>query len=335
MTANHEDITGALGEVVRNCIPGATSISDLHRLPGGASQETWRFDAETSEGPVPLIMRRGVGGNPKSEAGATHVTLNTEAQLINLAHGAGVPVPNVRHVLKPEDGMGSGFIMDFIEGETIARKILRDDVYAQARPKLARQCGEFAARIHSIPTTDLDALSQAPATTQLAEYKKLYDDYDYPHPVFEIAFRWLEERLPENPPLTLVHGDYRHGNFIIGPDGVRAVLDWELAHLGDPMADLGWICVNSWRYGNIDQPVGGFGTREDLFAGYESVRGAKVEPERVRFWETFGTLKWGIMCMSMYNVFNTGLDRSVERAAIGRRSSETEIDLLRILTQET
>ncbi len=335
MSDPNTDPLPGLSAVVCGCIPGATAISELRRLPGGASQETWRFNADTGDGPVALILRRGVDGRPKSESGATHVTLDTEAQLIRLAHDAGVPVPTIRHVLRPEEEMGAGFIMDFIEGESIARKILRDDAYAGARPKLARQCGEVAARIHSIPTTDLDALSQAPATAQLAEYKKLYIDYDYPHPVFEIAFRWLEERLPEDPPLTLVHGDFRHGNFIIDADGLRAVLDWELAHLGDPMADLGWICVNSWRFGNIDQPVGGFGTREELFAGYESVHDAKVDPERVRFWETFGSLKWGIMCMGMYNVFNTGLDRSVERAAIGRRSSETEIDLLRILTQET
>ena len=77
-----------------------------------------------------------------------------------------------------------------------------------------------------------------------------------------------------------MHGDFRHGNLIIGPDGVRAVLDWELAHLGDPMEDLGWICVNSWRFGEIDKPVGGFGTREELFAGYEAA-GRRVDPERV------------------------------------------------------
>ena len=73
-----------------------------------------------------------------------------------------------------------------------------------------------------------------------------------------------------------MHGDFRHGNLIIGPDGVRAVLDWELAHTGDPMEDLGWICVNSWRFGEIDKPVGGFGTREELFAGYEAA-GRRVD----------------------------------------------------------
>ena len=127
-----------------------------------------------------------------------------------------------------------------------------------------------------------------------------------------------------------MHGDFRHGNLIIGPDGVRAVLDWELAHTGDPMEDLGWICVNSWRFGEIDKPVGGFGTREELFAGYEAA-GRRVDPDRVKFWEVMGTLRWGVMCCGMMQRFRTGPEHSMERAMIGRRSSETEIDLLRLL----
>jgi aminoglycoside phosphotransferase (APT) family kinase protein len=130
--------------------------------------------------------------------------------------------------------------------------------------------------------------------------------------------------------VTLVHGDFRHGNLIIGSEGLRAVLDWELAHLGDPMEDLGWICVNSWRFGEIDKPVGGFGSREELFAGYEEA-GRRVDPDRVKFWEVMGTLRWGVMCCGMMQRFRIGPDHSMERAMIGRRSSETEIDLLRLL----
>ena len=106
-----------------------------------------------------------------------------------------------------------------------------------------------------------------------------------------------------------MHGDFRHGNLIIGPDGVRAVLDWELAHIGDPMEDLGWICVNSWRFGEIDKPVGGFGSREELFAGYEAA-GRRVDPERVKFWEVMGTLRWGVMCCGMMQRFRIGPEHS-------------------------
>ena len=149
--------------------------------------------------------------------------------------------------------------------------------------------------------------------------------------MFDLALRWLSQNDPgPSADVTLVHGDFRNGNLIIGPDGVRAVLDWELAHLGDPMEDLGWICVNSWRFGEIDKPVGGFGSREDLFAGYEAA-GRKVDAARVKFWEVMGTLRWGVMCCGMMQRFRLGPDHSMERAMIGRRASETEIDLLRLL----
>ncbi len=172
------------------------------------------------------------------------------------------------------------------------------------------------------------------ATKEIGDLEREYRGFDWPRPVFELALRWLAEHDPgPSREITLVHGDFRHGNLIIGPDGVRAVLDWELAHLGDPMEDLGWICVNSWRFGEIDKPVGGFGSREDLFAGYEEA-GRKVDPDRVMFWEVMGTLRWGVMCCGMMQRFRTGPDHSMERAMIGRRSSETEIDLLALAGSE-
>lgn len=330
MGAEANPIAAPLAEVIRRKIAGATGTAALKRLSGGASQETWSFDATTATEPVPLILRRAPGG--ERAPSATAVPLETEARLIELAGAAGVPVPTVRHVLAPEDGLGHGFVMNRIAGETIARKILRDDEFADARPRLARQCGEILARIHSIDKTSLPPLRTSPARAEIAQYRNVYKTHDHPHPVFDLALRWLTENAPpETTAHTLVHGDFRNGNLMIGPDGVRAVLDWEIAHIGDPMEDLGWICVNSWRFGNIDQPVGGFGTREDMFAGYEAAGGAKVDPDRVKFWEVLGTLKWGIMCTIMVTAFKSGADRSVERATIGRRSSETEIDLLRLL----
>lgn len=169
------------------------------------------------------------------------------------------------------------------------------------------------------------------AAREIAELERDYRGFDWPRPVFELALRWLRDHDPgSSREVTLVHGDFRHGNLIIGPDGVRAVLDWELAHTGDPMEDLGWVCVNSWRFGEIDKPVGGFGTREELFAGYESA-GGRVDPIRVKFWEVMGTLRWGVMCCGMMQRFRLTPEHSIERAMIGRRASETEVDLLRLL----
>jgi aminoglycoside phosphotransferase (APT) family kinase protein len=169
------------------------------------------------------------------------------------------------------------------------------------------------------------------AVREIAELAREYRSFDWPRPVFELALRWLAAHDPGPPEeVTLVHGDFRHGNLIIGDDGLRAVLDWELAHLGDPMEDLGWVCVNSWRFGEIDKPVGGFGSREELYAGYAE-GGRRADPERAGFWEVMGTLRWGVMCCGMMQRFRKGPEHSMERAMIGRRASETEIDLLRLL----
>jgi aminoglycoside phosphotransferase (APT) family kinase protein len=318
-----------LSRRVASFYPGATGVKGAARLSGGASQETWTFDIVHPGGTVGAILRRappGYGAAPTRAAG-----LDVEARLMQLAHDAGVPSPRVMYVLTPEDGLGTGFIMARIEGETIARKILRDEKFAQARPKLARQLGEAAAGIHGLPLAQLPKLREMSATREIGELDREYRSFDWPRPVFELALRWLRDHDPgPSDELTLVHGDFRHGNLIIGPDGLRAVLDWELAHLGDPMEDLGWICVNSWRFGEIDRPVGGFGSREDLFAGYEAA-GRKADPDRVKFWEVMGTLRWGVMCCGMMQRFRIGPDHSMERAMIGRRASETEIDLMRLL----
>ena len=318
-----------LGRCVASWCPGTTGVTGAAKLSGGASQETWSFDIVHPDGNIGAILRRappGYGAAPSRAAG-----LAAEAQLMQLAYEAGVPSPRVLHVLQPRDKLGTGFVMQRVEGETIARKILRDEKFASARPLLARQLGKVAAGIHGLPLAKLPDLRRMTAAKEIAELERDYRGFEWPRPVFELALRWLRDRDPgPSPEVTLVHGDFRHGNLIIGPEGLRAVLDWELAHTGDPMEDLGWICVNSWRFGEIDKPVGGFGAREELFAGYEST-GRRVDPERVKFWEVMGTLRWGVMCCGMMQRFRSGPEHSIERAMIGRRSSETEIDLLRLL----
>jgi aminoglycoside phosphotransferase (APT) family kinase protein len=324
-----EPIEQLLGRCVASWCPGTTGVRSAIRLSGGASQETWSFDIVHPGGNTAAILRRapqGYGAAPARAAG-----LNAEATLMQLAYGAGVPSPKVLHVLQPKDELGTGFIMARVNGETIPRKILRDEQFADARPKLARQLGGILAVIHGLPLPQLPELRRMTAATEISELERDYRSFNWPRPVFELALRWLCDHDPgPSEQVTLVHGDFRHGNLIIGPDGVRAVLDWELAHTGDPMEDLGWICVNSWRFGEIDKPVGGLGSREELFSGYEAA-GRRVDPSRVNFWEVMGTLRWGIMCCGMMQRFRSSSEHSIERAMIGRRSSETEVDLLRLL----
>jgi len=260
------------------------------------------------------------------------IGLPAEAKLIQAAEKAGVPVPKVLHVLTEEDGIGDGFLMSLVEGETIARPILRNEEFASARTRLAGQCGAALADIHSIPLDGApSALQTSDGLAQIAQYEEIYRGFDAPRPVFELALQWLKANAPAPLPSILVHGDFRLGNLMIDENGLVAVLDWELAHIGDPREDIAWLCVNSWRFGQSHNRVGGFGDLADLLEAYNAKTGTTFSPNDIDWWEMLGSLKWGIMCMIMYEAFRSGADASVERAAIGRRVSETEIDLINLL----
>jgi len=317
------DVAAALDHLAPRLSPTATRAINARRLSGGASLETWAFDLDDG---TPLILRRRPDGAAMRE---TALPLASEAALIRAADAAGAPTPSVVQVCAPEDGLGEAYVMRRLEGETLGRRIVRDEAFAAVRPGLARRCGQVLARIHAVPTEGLPPLATSDARGELARYEAIYRELGARRPILEAAFRWLEAIAPPPPERpVLVHGDFRNGNLMIHPTGgLVGVLDWELAHLGDSAEDLGWICVNSWRFGAWKKPVGGFGDYDDLLDGH----GGGITLDRVRFWQALGSLKWGVMCLMMYQSFATGADRSIERAMIGRRTSETEIDLVALM----
>lgn len=314
--------------LVQRLSPGA-SIAELRRLSGGASQESWALKASGGNGDLDLIIRRAPGGSSDKRDGA--IGLEAEAQIIELAGKAGVPVPPIVSLLEPSDGLGCGFVMQRVEGEALAQRIVRDASFATIRPKLARACGAALAAIARIPLSKCPPMRVVTPTQRLQETFERYKSYNLRRPVFDYALRWLFERA-EHLPLnsdspSLVHGDFRNGNLIINDQGIAAVLDWEVAHGGDPLEDLGWLCAPSWRFGAIDKPVGGFGAIDDLIDGYESAGGRAVDRNILQFWMILGSLNWGISCLLFSCEFRNG-ERTVERAAIGRRASEVEVDLM-------
>jgi len=300
---------------------GARAVTGIKRLSGGASRETFAFTADGR----PLILQR--------QRAAGLRDFSTESALLREARIAKVPVAEVLATdadATPEqrEAIGAAFmVVEAIAGETIARKILRDDEFACARPRLAAQCGEALAGIHSIP---VDAVPGLDRTDQVAQFRAAHDSMGIPSPAFELGFRWLEANRPTSSPTTVVHGDFRLGNLIIDGNGLAAVIDWELGHLGDPMEDLGWLCTKAWRFGNKPR-VGGFGDVDDLVVAYEARAGVTVDRDALRWWETLGTLKWGVMCNMQANAHLSGMVRSVELAMIGRRVAEQEHDLLLLL----
>jgi aminoglycoside phosphotransferase (APT) family kinase protein len=293
---------------------GDADIRDLHRLSGGASRETWRFTADGRA----LILQRQRRGDQRN--------MLVEAGVVGAARRGGVRVPELIDARRRDDGMAF-MVLEAIEGETIARKIQRDDEFADARLRLVADLGHALARIHALDPDGIDGLE---ATDQLAYYTDMLDSLGRPHPVLELVRNWLLDNRPASQRTCVVHGDFRLGNVIVGPDGLRAVIDWELAHLGDPMEDLGWLCVKAWRFGGRP-PVAGLGEYDQLFAAYEEAGGAAIDPTVVHWWEVLGTWKWAIMCILQASVHLDGTTRSHELAAIGRRVCENELDLLRSL----
>ena len=332
--AHEEGFEDLLSSVLTAHVPDCLSLEKIERLSGGASQETYRLIINTSIGQRKLAMRRARGGSDDGELGI-RPGLDVEAALFNHARAAGIPEPRVHHVLEENDGLGQGFIMEWIDGEALGAKISRSPDFENQRKTLAFECGVILARIHSIDlaSTSLDRVLQVvtPKSFVMETWER-YQSFQTPQPMLDYTARWLLDHLPEDGALTLVHNDFRNGNFMVDPvKGIVAVLDWELAHIGDPMRDLGWLCTNSWRFGVADKPVGGFGTREELFAGYESVTGKSVDAEHVKFWEVFGSFWWSTTCLGMVEMHRNGNDPSVERPAIGRRSSEGQIDCVNLL----
>ena len=327
VATSHDSLAERLSGYLSERHGRAVGVTHLSRLPGGASRETWAFDAVLAGSSLPLILRRDPPGRPSTRDYAN------EAQLLQAARRAGVPVPAVRWGESSGEALGTPFIvMDRVEGETIPRRILRDESLAAARKSLVSQCATALARIHAVPVDGLDFLGPAQSSQRLWQAQlSMLDSLGEAHPVFELAVRWLRSRQPSSRQPALVHGDFRVGNVIVGPEGLRAVLDWELAHVGDPAEDLGWFCVRAWRFGNDDRPAGGMGTREELLEAYVAAGGAPVEPGELRFWEVYGTLRWGIMCILQASFHLSGATRSVELAAIGRRACEMEWALLDLM----
>lgn len=308
---------GELGHNIARVL-NASEVTNLRRLSGGASRETWMLSADGND----YVMQRVRAGRPDG--------LGFEPQVLVAAHRAGVPVAELVVDGSESTELERPFmIVRAVEGESIARKIQRDDAFVGARDILASQLGAAAARIHQVAVNEVSGLNHS---DQLTMFRNVMDEMGEPHPVFEIAFRWLDAHRPALVRHTLVHGDFRLGNILVGSHGLTAVLDWELAHVGDPMEDLGWLCVRAWRFGGA-HPVAGIGTYEQLFDAYESVAGVRPDVDAVRWWEVLGTLKWGIICINQATTHLRGISRSHELAAIGRRVCENEYDLIEYLTE--
>jgi aminoglycoside phosphotransferase (APT) family kinase protein len=322
-----EELQRTLEAVLLERIGHPVTLTLPVQLSGGASKESWSFDLIDRDVAQPLILRRDPpGATALSHAGDEH-------GLLDAVRAAGVPAPRVLWSGSVEAWRGATFIvMERVEGETLARRILRDPEFAVARSRLLGQVAQAMAHVHAVDVDSVVPHLRHRSSEQLVDdVESMLDSGPNPHPVFELALRWLRANQPVEESPTVVHADFRMGNLIVGTEGLRSVIDWELSHVGDPIRDLGYFCVRSWRFGADDKPAGGIGSRHELVEEYQRAGGRHVDMATLRFWEVYGTTVWGAQTGFLTQQFLRDGVRSVELAAIGRRAVEMEHDVLTLL----
>ncbi|MDX6637017.1 MAG: hypothetical protein QOJ01_528 [Solirubrobacterales bacterium] len=297
----------------------------LTPLPGGASRQTFLVEAAGRS----LVLRRDPPGS------RSFSPLSLEVAVIQAAAAAGVPVPHTLR-FEPDGGrfVSAGVLMERVEGTSVGPRLLRRDEYGAARAMLPGQLAAALAGIHSVDPAAIHELSSIPEDPAIAAcelWEAALDEWEHPQPALEAGLRWLRLNAPAPGPASLVHGDFRLGNFIASERGLEAVIDWELCHAGDPAEDLAWICVRSWRFGNDALPVAGMGLREDFLDAYEAAGGRRPDDARLRWWEVLGNVKWAVICARQARDHLTGVRRSHELASLGRRICEPEWDLLELV----
>jgi aminoglycoside phosphotransferase (APT) family kinase protein len=309
----------------------AVEVENLAVASAGARRRNVLFDALRGGERIPLVA------TIIPSAAVQIMPIEVEASNLRFAEAAGMPAPHVFAVCDDASFVGGPFFVTArVAGETIPRQVLRLIEQDPALgPRLARQCGDALARLHAADPGRAHPRIARPAgdpiEATLRAVEALVRGLLQPSPAFTLALRTLERMRPPPPVrLAVVHGDFRNGNLIVGADGLRAALDWEICHVGDPMEDLGWLCQRMWRFRNDALEVGGFGARADLAAGYEAA-GGRFEAERFHWWKTMGTLRWGLGLAGQAKAHLDGSVPSIVMAASGRRVAELEWDVLMLL----
>lgn len=317
------DLHKGLAAAMRRSV-GEGMVDGLMRLSGGANMESWAF---TWAGEA-YVLRRApsaeyMEGRPYSHA--------AEAALVMAVQQSGVLAPEVIAVLEDGDGIGTGYVMRRVMAEVNPAKILA----APPPPSLISDLGRELAKIHALPRDKIPpAIPHMDVGEALRALKERFITYGGDRPIIALAIKWCEDHLPTPVPPVLVHSDYRMGNIMVDDQGLAAVLDWELAHLGDGHEDLAFGCMAVWRFGQLDKPAFGVGSLEQYFAAYEAAGGEKVDLPRFHFWLVYRTLWWALGCLQMGQAWRSGADRTVERVVVGRRTAEQELDLLTLLEGE-
>ncbi|GMN04262.1 phosphotransferase family protein [Erythrobacter sp. MTPC3] len=303
---------------------GLSPVTGLARLTGGATMESWRFEA----GGDGFVLRRAPSLEFMADRPFGH---GVEAAVIRAARAAGVTAPEVIVELEPDDGIGSGFVMRALPGTPDPKQIL-----AMEEPgRLLSECAANLARIHSLKPGDVpDAVPVMDYRQAIADLRQQFEEAGGDRPIIALGLKWMEDNCLDRVEPVLIHGDYRMGNLLAEDGWLTGVLDWELAHFGDYHEDLAFGCMAVWRFARYDRPALGLGSLETYFDAYQVNGGRPLDRKRFRYWLIHRTVWWALGCLKMADQWRSGADRMLERTVISRRTSEQELDLLMLLEED-
>ena len=326
-------------------------LSDIHKLSGGAIQENWAMVLQVKgQLPEDIVLRC----DAPSGLSTSH-SREEEYALLKAAFDAGVTVPEPLFLGQLSVFERSFFIMRRANGVAVGHKVVKDLSLGGDRELLVAEIGRQMAKIHSI-TPDVSSTSGSSLSSSsesesmsesgvldflplpagsavqasIAEFRQFLDNHHTAFPALEWGIRWLELNEPEPLPLSLVHRDFRTGNYMVDETGLTAVLDWEFCTWADPREDLGWFCAGCWRFGRNDLEAGGIGSKQALLDGYNRASGMMLEKDDLDYWEVFAHIRWAVIAIIQGERHVSEAEPSLELALTAHIVPELEWEILRM-----
>jgi aminoglycoside phosphotransferase (APT) family kinase protein len=313
-------------------------ITRYERLPGGAIQENWLLDADVDGGPWQGSHEWVLRTDAASRVALSR-TRAQEFAVLRVAQAAGVCAPKPLFLCRDKSVLQREFfVMQRLPGVAQGHRLTRDPALVPDADALLHALGVNLARIHAIgpPAPELDDVLRVPANPALesvADYRRHLDGLDDTYPALEWGLRWCERHAPASFRVTLVHRDYRTGNYLVERGRLRGVLDWEFAGWGDPREDLGWLTARCWRFNGAEREGGGIGSVEPFLDGYASVAGTRPSRAELTYWQVMAHLRWAVIALQQARRHAAGGERSLELALTGRIVHELEYEVLRLIAR--
>lgn len=283
------------------------TIRQVDRIPGGLSAETYllsvEWEGESGSVQNQYVLRRDPVG------GLVERNIEREYRVMEALRDGPVPLPRVVGLELDPAWLDRPFFVDEFLPGTSDRNVFNSPSFAPTRRRLGEQFLQVLATMHLLDIDEsglgfLPKPAGSPAQHEIDAWEDLILRLQQePSPLLVEAFAWMRAHAPEAPRLSLVHGEYRPGNFLYEDDRIVAVLDWEFAHLGDPVEDLGWACMKQYRIGDNES---GMFPREEFIKRYEEYAGFTVDRDALHFWEVFSNVKVIAIFITGQHAFRSG-----------------------------